>query len=245
MVSCPVLSDKKKFPHSTLLGMHNFVHHVHFCLMPPLCQGLQLELLQPVHVLPLLQARHHAHHFLLDLLQHCLVCLSPWWPSLCAKFWVGAHILCVQPDEHVSVLVVKGPCDLASTACTVLAAFAHWADGFKLQATVTPISFSSLVVSITCPPIENWFLGFFIPMCITLHFLTLNAISQFNVIRTGLGIRSFAHFAQIKWATVSDLLRSLKTNERPWSNRSGRSEKTSEWAIRSTNFGLKNLKSCF
>ena len=31
----------------------------------------------------------------------------------------------------------------------------------------------------------------------------------------GLGIRSFAHFAQIKWATVSNLLRSLKTNE--WS----------------------------
>ena len=37
-------------------------------------------------------------------------------------------------------------------------------------------------------------------------------------------IRSFAHFAQIKWATVSDLLRSLITNERPRANRSGRSE---------------------
>ena len=30
----------------------------------------------------------------------------------------------------------------------------------------------------------------------------------------GLGIRSFAHFPQIKTATVSDSLRSLKTNER-------------------------------
>ena len=58
----------------------------------------------------------------------------------------------------------------------------------------------------------------------------------------GLGIHSythcsFAHFAQIKWATVSDLLRSLKTNERPWAIRSGRSEEMSEWVIRSKNVG--------
>ena len=52
----------------------------------------------------------------------------------------------------------------------------------------------------------------------------------------GLGIRSFAHssfahFAQINWGTVSDLLRSLKTNERLWANRSGRSRQRSdcEW----------------
>ena len=37
-----------------------------------------------------------------------------------------------------------------------------------------------------------------------------------------------AHFAQIKWATVSDLLISLKTNEQPWANRSGRSEEMSD-----------------
>ena len=76
--------------------------------------------------------------------------------------------------------------------------------------------------------------------------------------------RSFAHFAQIKWGTVSDSLRSLKTNEWPWANRSGRSEemsnlerftqvaqrkwamwvnrwfhsrKMSEWVIHSKNFG--------
>ena len=36
-------------------------------------------------------------------------------------------------------------------------------------------------------------------------------------------IRSFAQIAQIKWATVSDLLRSLRTNERLWANRSGHS----------------------
>ena len=44
-------------------------------------------------------------------------------------------------------------------------------------------------------------------------------------------IHSFAHFAQIKWGTVRDSLRSLKTNERPWANRSGRSEEMSkrEW----------------
>ena len=35
-------------------------------------------------------------------------------------------------------------------------------------------------------------------------------------------ICSFADFAQIKWATVSDSFRSLKTNEPQWANRSGR-----------------------
>ena len=49
----------------------------------------------------------------------------------------------------------------------------------------------------------------------------------------GLGIcsfahRSFAHFAQLKWATVSNWLRSLKTNELPWANRSGRTEEMSD-----------------
>ena len=38
---------------------------------------------------------------------------------------------------------------------------------------------------------------------------------------------SFAHFAQIKWATVSNLLISLKTNERLWANHSGRSRQMS------------------
>ena len=38
----------------------------------------------------------------------------------------------------------------------------------------------------------------------------------------------FAHFAQIKWATVSNSLRSLKTNEQPWANCSGRSEEMSD-----------------
>ena len=36
-------------------------------------------------------------------------------------------------------------------------------------------------------------------------------------------ICSFAQIAQIKWATVSDSLRSLRTNERLWANCSGRS----------------------
>ena len=57
----------------------------------------------------------------------------------------------------------------------------------------------------------------------------------------GLGICSFAHrsnqtsdcerFAQItqvKWATVSEALRSLRGNERLWTNRSGRSEEMSD-----------------
>ena len=81
---------------------------------------------------------------------------------------------------------------------------------------------------------------------------------------SGLGIRSsahplihsFAHFAQIKWVTVRASLRSLKTNERLWANRSGCSEEMSdheryiqvaqrEWKICWKYFGKKNLKSCF
>ena len=63
-----------------------------------------------------------------------------------------------------------------------------------------------------------------------------------RVLATGLEIcsfahRSFAHFAQIKWVNVSDLLRLLKTNEWPRVDRSGRSEETSKWVIRSKNFG--------
>ena len=54
-----------------------------------------------------------------------------------------------------------------------------------------------------------------------------------------------AQIAQRKWATVSESLRPLKTNERPWAIGSGRSEEMSEWAIRSKSFGKKNLKSGF
>ena len=48
------------------------------------------------------------------------------------------------------------------------------------------------------------------------------------ILFAGLGICSFAHcsfaqIAEIKWATVSDTLRLLRTNERLWANRSGRS----------------------
>ena len=41
-------------------------------------------------------------------------------------------------------------------------------------------------------------------------------------------ICSFAHFTQIKWVTVSEPLRSLKTNEWPWANHSGRSWQMSD-----------------
>ena len=42
-------------------------------------------------------------------------------------------------------------------------------------------------------------------------------------------ICSFAQIAQIKWATVSDSLRSLRTNERLWANCSGRSCQKSDF----------------
>ena len=47
----------------------------------------------------------------------------------------------------------------------------------------------------------------------------------------------FAQIAQDKWATVSESLRLLKTNERPWAFRTGRSEEMRNL--------LKNFKSCF
>ena len=49
-----------------------------------------------------------------------------------------------------------------------------------------------------------------------------------NSLIRSLLICSFSHFAQFKWATVSDLLRFLKTNEWPWVNRSGCSEEMSD-----------------
>ena len=65
----------------------------------------------------------------------------------------------------------------------------------------------------------------------------------------------FAHLAQIKWATVSDLLRSLTTYERLWVNSSGHSRQMSnreriahdKWANEwfAQKCWLNNLKSCF
>ena len=52
-------------------------------------------------------------------------------------------------------------------------------------------------------------------------------ISRYINNNAGLGIHLFAYFAQIKWGTVSDSLRSLKTNEWPWENRSSHSEEMS------------------
>ena len=46
-----------------------------------------------------------------------------------------------------------------------------------------------------------------------------------------------AQVAQRKWATVSESLRSLKTNEQPRAIRLGHSKEMSEWGIRSKNFG--------
>ena len=79
-----------------------------------------------------------------------------------------------------------------------------------------------------------------------------------SLIRSSL-IRSFAHFTQIKWATVSELLRSLRENERPWANRSGRPRQISDgeqfaqvtqrkWAnerFAQKMLAKKKLKSCF
>ena len=43
--------------------------------------------------------------------------------------------------------------------------------------------------------------------------------------------KQIAQVAHQKWATMSDLLRSLTKNEQPWANCSGRSPKMSEWLV--------------
>ena len=64
-------------------------------------------------------------------------------------------------------------------------------------------------------------------VCLSIHCNYEYVSVMCNFIRAGNSlicsslICSFAHFAQIKWATVSDSLRALKTNERLWANRSG------------------------
>ena len=46
-----------------------------------------------------------------------------------------------------------------------------------------------------------------------------HSLNAHSLIRSSL-ICSFAHFPQIKWATVSNSLRLLKTNAWPWAKRS-------------------------
>ena len=68
--------------------------------------------------------------------------------------------------------------------------------------------------------------GFFVH---NLQLTVLYSIHTVHVVQySGKQGWEFAHFALIKWAAVSDSLRSLKTNERPWANRSGRSEEMSD-----------------
>ena len=62
------------------------------------------------------------------------------------------------------------------------------------------------------------------------------------LIRSSL-IHSFAHFAQIKWATVSDSLRSLKTNEPNYSLKLNQSQNTKNKTFRGVFF--KNQKHTF
>ena len=59
------------------------------------------------------------------------------------------------------------------------------------------------------------------------HRSVAHLLIALSLIRSSL-CRSFAHFAQIKWATVRDSLRSLKTNEQLWANRSCHSEEMSD-----------------
>ena len=50
-----------------------------------------------------------------------------------------------------------------------------------------------------------------------------------------------AQVAHQKWVTMSDLLRSLRGNERLWANCSGCSPKMSEWVIRSCFWGNRSV----
>ena len=94
--------------------------------------------------------------------------------------------------------------------------------------------FLSLFVSIFFYFFLTFFIIFIYFLFILASFLSLyfsTSISPYFISGLGIGSfahRFFAHFAQIKWKTVSNLLRSLKTNERLWANRSGCSRQMSD-----------------
>ena len=82
----------------------------------------------------------------------------------------------------------------------------------------------------------SFFGVFFIIQFQMIFLFTNKRILRIHAIEAGLGIRSFAHsliahslIRSFRYnQTVSDSLRSLKTKERPWANRLGRSEEMSD-----------------
>ena len=64
-------------------------------------------------------------------------------------------------------------------------------------------------------------------------FLVSNASESLRSLTKNEQCERIAEVAHQKWATMSDLLRSLTKNVRPWANCSGRSTKMSKWANRS------------
>ena len=81
-------------------------------------------------------------------------------------------------------------------------------------------------------------------------FLVSNVSESLILLQSNERCERITHFAHQKWATMSDLLRLLRWNERLWANRSGRSPKMSEgvnrlflWVNRSfTHFWTKNKR---
>ena len=69
---------------------------------------------------------------------------------------------------------------------------------------------------------KNCFVCFFVSFFLNKQF----AYSLFYKERC----EQITHFTHKKWATVSDLLRSITKNEIPWANHSGLSPKMSKWA---------------
>ena len=83
------------------------------------------------------------------------------------------------------------------------------------------------------------FLKKFIEKWVNHSFLLISSFLVSDVSDSLISLKSnercerIAQFAHQKWATMSNLLRSLRGNERSWANHSGRSPKMSEWVNRS------------
>ena len=109
--------------------------------------------------------------FFLDLFQGRAVGHCPWGPRLRAEFQVRSHILFVQANKNVTISVVKCPGDLAQDSLSNTCSFHTLCCRLHVTAHSNTMSRSSSVLSSMRPPMENWWLGLFLPMCMTLHFL--------------------------------------------------------------------------
>ncbi len=120
-----------------------------WCLLSS--QGYHSQLFQSFLVSCTPWPWHHSDCLPPDLFKHFLIKLRPWAPGLDNKFkWGLVYCLYWLMKVYLS-LKWKALEICPNTADAFHAAFAHWAPGWKLLLTVTPMSLSSFVVLSWCP----------------------------------------------------------------------------------------------